>query len=876
MTVQGVLAPGTVISGAYRIVRPLSQGGMGAVFVVEHVTTRKPRALKIMHGELLRDPSLRDRFVQEAQLGGRLESEHVVEVVDAGFDDQLRTPWIAMELLEGESLADRCARGPVPAAEVHELFQQLCHALAAAHQAGVVHRDLKPENVFVARARRVGVPFTVKVLDFGIAKVVAEAKATRKATAAMGTPLWMAPEQTEAGNRIGPQTDVWALGLIAFRLLTGRFYWLEAYQATTNIGAILTEMLVTPLVPASHRAAQLSAPNLLPPGFDEWFARCVDRDPARRWPDASHAWHALAPVLQPFVAATQPSTQPSTQIAQPSTQPGHAGWGSGTMVYGGSTPNMTAPAHGVPQPPTFLHGAQGTVQGTAQGTVQAAPQLGAHATPPHLAMQSTPAGVAMGTPPPRTKQSSGARSFALGLGSVLLLGGLALAAVKLAGSRETSNPASGGDEPAPVEAKPLNKWIRVAGAKKGLVLGLDADGQSPLIRGFRPARKVEAPTADFEIQQHEVTWAELDAFLASLGADGADKHKVPKPSEIPGDEKDRDKLPATGIGWATASAYCKSIGANLPTEEQWELAARGKDRRKFAWGSEGIDLHRTRVFAGAKGTVLPVMSNDQDQTPADDPVADAIFDLMGNAQEWTSDVYQDDFPEQDEGWAQSGGVTFRVVRGLPLGQPVDPAVMARMSAAHREPACATGTCAPGGKGGSGGSSGDKTVLVRTAFSVPAPEDGGASRLALAKVLGELRTDLGACLEKGTDPRGYVVDVEYTLPLRKVPLCRASDGYNDPMECCTGKKCPHAPHRLIKYDPVKVTVSNPPDASVPDSSGPAGTCAKAAIDKKLVGLAWGEGADDWTATIWVHSVTHERPAGLRWIGFRCARPVPKGP
>jgi len=251
MNVLGQLGPGTIVSGHFRIVRALNEGGMGAVFVAEHVTTLKQRALKVMRGELLGDPSLRERFVQEAQIGGRIESEHVVEVVDAGFDDHLRMPWIAMELLEGESLAERVARGPVPAAEMYALLQQLCHGLAAAHRVGIVHRDLKPENVFVARARRVGAPFTVKVLDLGIAKVVAEAKATRMATAAIGTPLWMAPEQTELSNRIGPPTDVWALGLIAFRMLTGRYYWHEAYRNANNVTAILTEMLVTPLVSAS-------------------------------------------------------------------------------------------------------------------------------------------------------------------------------------------------------------------------------------------------------------------------------------------------------------------------------------------------------------------------------------------------------------------------------------------------------------------------------------------------------------------------------------------------------------------------------------------------------------------------------------------------
>jgi len=829
MNALGQLTPGTTISGSYRIVRPLSEGGMGAVFVAEHVTTRKQRALKVMRGELLGDPGLRDRFVQEAQIGGRIESEHVVEVVDAGFDEHLRVPWIAMELLEGESLADRVARGPIAAAEVHALFQQMCHGLAAAHHVGIVHRDLKPENVFIARARRVGAPFTVKVLDLGIAKVVAEAKATRMATAAIGTPLWMAPEQTELSNRIGPPTDVWALGLIAFRMLTGRYYWQEAYRNANNVTAILTEMLVTAIVPASQRAYELGAGNLLPPGFDQWFARCVDRDPSRRFADAGQAFDALSPVLQPL----QPQGVMMTQPVQ------HQSW-SGTQVYAPTPqPPLISPAYGVPmaspQPPLV--------------------------TPAHVAQQGTPPGVQMGTPPPRTakKSSSGLVSFLVGLGSVAIIGVIAVVII-----RKNDDPAptktEEKDKPA---AAPVakNKWVKVAGVKKGIVLGVDKDSASPLVRGFRPSRKIAPPFAAFEIQQHEVTFAELDEFLES------DKgKKLAKPHDGPTDKDKREKLPATGVAWQTAGSYCKSLGGNLPTEEQWELAARGKELRKFAWGDEGIDLHGTRVFVGKKASVLPVMTSEQDKTPGDEP----IYDLMGNAQEWTLDVYRDDFVEQDEGWTQHGGVTFRTLRGLPLGLPAEAAFMSTMSAAHREPVCATGACAPGGAKGSD----EAVVLVRAAFSTPSPAEGGTSRTQLTKTLGDLKTELTTCAEKSTDERGFLLKIDYTLPLKKVPLCRASDGYDDPMECCTGKVCDHAPHRLIKFDPAKATVTNATDGSVPDSTGAAGTCAKTALEKKLGGVKWPEAADEWTATVWVLRVSQKEPDNLPFIGFRCVRQAQK--
>ena len=161
---------------------------MGAVYVAEQASTGKRRAIKVMHPALVADPSLRERFVQEAKVGGLIASDHVVEVVGAGVDPTLGVPWIAMELLEGEDLGHYLpGRGPMSMDEALSVLRPLCHALAAAHAAGIVHRDVKPENVFLAATHSTTHPTIVKVLDFGIAKVAAQARQT--ATAAMGTPL---------------------------------------------------------------------------------------------------------------------------------------------------------------------------------------------------------------------------------------------------------------------------------------------------------------------------------------------------------------------------------------------------------------------------------------------------------------------------------------------------------------------------------------------------------------------------------------------------------------------------------------------------------------------------------------------------------------
>ncbi|WP_437840551.1 serine/threonine-protein kinase [Sorangium sp. So ce1153] len=298
-TTAAPLSPGTVLGGDFRIVRPLSQGGMGAVLVAEQISTGKPRAVKLMHAQLAQDPRFRERFEQEARVGARIESDHVVEVVAAGVDPATQTPWLAMELLEGADLSAVVAqRGPLPPDEVRELTGQLCHALAAAHRAGVVHRDLKPENVFIARPRQQNVRFKVKVLDFGVAKVVAETRASSLMTASVGTPLWMAPEQTELAVQVTPASDVWALGLLVYYLLTARLYWVEPSRGqSASVMSLLREVLFGPLDPPSARAALQGCAHLIPPGFDAWFARCVARDVRARFADAGQAMAALDPVL---------------------------------------------------------------------------------------------------------------------------------------------------------------------------------------------------------------------------------------------------------------------------------------------------------------------------------------------------------------------------------------------------------------------------------------------------------------------------------------------------------------------------------------------------------------------------------------------------
>ncbi len=299
----------TVIAGAYRVLRPIAEGGMGVIYEVEQVATGARRALKVMHGQFAADEGLRIRFVREARLAAAIPTDHVAQVVDAGLDAETGALFIVMELLEGNTLSQELRRrGPFDWPDALAILAQIAHALGAAHVLGIVHRDLKPANVFLAQSKHAGTPFTVKVLDFGIAKAVAGAS---EATAAvLGTPTWMAPEQTTIDAPIGPEADVWSFGLLTFLVLTGRHYFATANLKAVATAAVLREIILEPLVLASKRAGEMGFGDRLPSGFDEWFGRCVDRDPRRRFGNAHTAFEGLSRLGPPApVESPSPSLE---------------------------------------------------------------------------------------------------------------------------------------------------------------------------------------------------------------------------------------------------------------------------------------------------------------------------------------------------------------------------------------------------------------------------------------------------------------------------------------------------------------------------------------------------------------------------------------
>ena len=261
---------GRVLGDRYRIISRLGQGGMGSVYLAEHVTLGKRMAVKVLRPEYSRDEELLDRFQHEARAASQIGQENIVEVFDFGHTPEGEA-YFVMEALDGESLARVLHRdGPMPVARALPIFLQICRALGAAHQRGIVHRDLKPENVFVLR-RTDGTDF-VKVIDFGIAKGpgAPNAKRLTRAGSIIGTPEYMSPEQASATS-IDQRSDVYAFGVLAYETLTGRL----PFDGETPLATLMKHQSDAPLPPRQLRPE-------LPPEVEEVVLRALVKRPEGR------------------------------------------------------------------------------------------------------------------------------------------------------------------------------------------------------------------------------------------------------------------------------------------------------------------------------------------------------------------------------------------------------------------------------------------------------------------------------------------------------------------------------------------------------------------------------------------------------------------
>ncbi|MFY0539334.1 serine/threonine-protein kinase [Nannocystis pusilla] len=278
---------GTIVAGRYRLGRVLAQGGMGSIWVARHLQLDVDVALKFMAPELADSAELRARFEREAKAAAMLKSPHAVQVHDYGIEDG--APYIVMELLEGEDLATRLARERrLSLAATRRIVEDVGKALRRAHEIGLIHRDMKPANIFLARQAGDEV---VKILDFGIAKStgVIDADQPTHADAVLGSPRYMSPEQVRSSTQVDHRTDLWSLGVIAFRCLTGKLPFRDG-----EIGDVFVSICTAP-IPAPRRSRPTSAPRSIASSRAPWPGRSRSGSRARRsWSRRSRACRARA------------------------------------------------------------------------------------------------------------------------------------------------------------------------------------------------------------------------------------------------------------------------------------------------------------------------------------------------------------------------------------------------------------------------------------------------------------------------------------------------------------------------------------------------------------------------------------------------------
>jgi serine/threonine protein kinase len=288
---------GQVVAGRFRLIDQIGRGGMGSVWTAHHLSLKIDVAVKFMDAAFTSgDETMLKRFQKEATAAASIQSPNVVKILDFGKDEAGR-PYLAMELLHGEELEQRLEReGPMPLGLMKKVVVETCKGLAAAHAAGIIHRDLKPENVFLCRDPHVGAgesgafgEVSVKLLDFGIARADRELSGTGNLTITgqlLGTPMFMSPEQALGKRDVDGRSDLYSLGVVAYKCLTGQ----PPYEESDTVG----EIIVSITTKEARDPRELRKD--LPPAVVTWLKKCLAKDRNERYQTAKE-------MAEAFVAA---------------------------------------------------------------------------------------------------------------------------------------------------------------------------------------------------------------------------------------------------------------------------------------------------------------------------------------------------------------------------------------------------------------------------------------------------------------------------------------------------------------------------------------------------------------------------------------------
>ena len=376
--VQGPLADGALVDRKYQVTKLLGAGAMGAVYEAEHTGTGRRVALKVIMGQFSKDEGLVARFHREARAAGQIETQHITQVLDTGFDHESELPFMVMEFLEGEDVQQLLKRvGPVHPDLALRIVAQSCLGLQKAHDKSVVHRDIKPANLFLAK-RDAG-EVIIKLLDFGIAKIKMEqAQETESAGLTktgnmLGSPLYMSPEQARGARGIDHRTDIWSLGVVLYQALCGK----TPFQHLSALGELIISICSQHAQPVQERAPWV------PPEVAAIAHKAMRHDPAQRYQSAMemfqdirallpNGWTITDEMLQPLSNTAREQQAPKAAMSMPPPPPmaTMSAQQSGDLVTGTSAQmlsNSASGANGRTADPSATATAMATQAGTQGG-----------------------------------------------------------------------------------------------------------------------------------------------------------------------------------------------------------------------------------------------------------------------------------------------------------------------------------------------------------------------------------------------------------------------------------------------------------------------------------------------------------------------------
>ncbi len=599
---------------------------MATVYRAYDPNFRREVAVKVLPANLLSQADLRARFQREAETIAALEHPAIVPVYDFGEDEASQQPYIVMRLMSGGSLADRLHGGPLAPAETLRLYRQLAPALDRAHARGVVHRDLKPGNVLFDDGNN------AYIADFGLAKLT-DATTMLSATGMMGTPAYMSPEQARGDREVGPASDIYALGAMLYHTLSGKL----PYEADTAIGMALRH--VNDPVPQLSQAR----PELAP-GFDSVIATAMSKAPSARYDSASRLVSALETAtttgqstsyepVQTLGPTSQPARTERVSTALPSGSGGSGGSGGPARSdSGGSKPGGFEPVQPVP--------ARSRMWWLIPAALAAVVLVGGVGLLALFAFlwnnQPTPTPVAAITPSLAAVVATATEPAVVPTQAVLEPTPTVGAATPVPALPTDTAPAPTTEPPTPSApgatevALTDGMTLVYVGARTGF-MGRDS---AALDQG--PEHAVEL--SPYWMDQHEVTNA-MYARCVDAGACTAPRNFRSFTRVNYYDDPAYADYPVVYVNRDQAAVYCEWVGRRLPTEAEWEMAARTAES-PYPWPNSDTVPPTANLLNFKPSNIsdtTKVMSYPGGAT------ALGIYDLAGNVWEWVADPYDPNY-----------------------------------------------------------------------------------------------------------------------------------------------------------------------------------------------------------------------------------------